>query len=126
MQIDRAIAGKTLLTEFEDAVRERGDAPALHWRTSNGWQALSWREYRGMVRRVAYGLKSLGFKRRNFGVILARNRPEHVIADLGLLYARGVQVSLYNTLAPEQVAYIVGHCEAEVAFVEDPGMLAKF
>src|SRR5262249_28515220 len=41
-------------------------------------------------------------------------------------YARGVPVSLYNTLAPEQVAYIVGHCDAEVAFVEDTEMLGKF
>jgi len=35
-RIERAIAGKTLLTAFEDAVREGGDAPALHWRTDAG------------------------------------------------------------------------------------------
>jgi long-subunit acyl-CoA synthetase (AMP-forming) len=124
--IERAIAGKTLLTEFEDAVREGGDAPALHWRGPDGWHSLSWREYRATVRRVAYGLKSLGIQPRSFGVILCRNRPEHVISDLGLLYARCVPVTLYNTLAPEQLAYIVGHCEVVVAFVEDAGMLAKF
>jgi long-chain acyl-CoA synthetase len=125
-RIERSIAGKTLLTEFEDAVSELGDAPVLHWRTESGWRSLSWREYRQLVRRVAYGLKSLGFTPRGFGVILTRNRPEHLIADLGLLYARGVPVSLYNTLAPEQLAYIVGHCEAQVAFAEDAGMLARF
>ena len=125
-RIDREIGGKTLLTEFEDAVREQGDAPALHWRTPTGWQSLSWSEYRAQVRRVAYGLKALGLSSKQFGVILARNRPEHLIADLGLLYARGVPVSLYNTLAPEQVAYIAGHCKAVVAFVEDVGMLARF
>jgi long-chain acyl-CoA synthetase len=125
-QIEQRIAGKTLLTEFEDAVRERGDAPALHWRTVDGWQTLSWRDYRDQVRRAAYGLKALGFNRGSFGVILTRNRPEHLIADLALLYARGAPVSLYNTLAPDQIAYIAGHCEAEVAFVEDAGMLAKF
>src|SRR5690348_10691394 len=76
-RIDRAIAGKTLLNSFEDAVHERGDAPALHWRTSAGWQALSWRDYHATVKRVAYGLRSLGFSPRSFGVILTRNRPEH-------------------------------------------------
>jgi long-chain acyl-CoA synthetase len=125
-RIEQGIKGKTLVTEFEDAVRERGDAPALHWRTPQGWQLLSWNDYRATVRRVAYGLKSLGFHARAFGVILTRNRPEHLIADLGLLYARGVPVSLYNTLSREQLAYIVGHCEAEVAFVEDADMLAGF
>ncbi|HEX8967980.1 MAG TPA: long-chain fatty acid--CoA ligase [Chloroflexota bacterium] len=126
-EIDRLIAGKTLLTEFRDAVLERGDAPALHWRAAAGWRALSWRDYRDQVRRAAYGLKALGFKGRGgLGVILIRNRPEHVIADLALLFARGVPVSLYNTLAPDQVAYIAGHCQAEIAFVEDAGMLARF
>ena len=125
-RIEAAIAGKTVLTEFRDAVTERGDAPALHWRSPAGWHALSWREYRDVVRRAAYGLKSLGFQPGGFGTILMRNRPEHVIADLALLFARGVPVSLYNTLAPEQIAYIVAHCEAEVAFVEDAGMLARF
>jgi long-chain acyl-CoA synthetase len=125
-RIESAIAGKTLLTVFEDAVREHGDAPALHFRDDAGWHAISWREYRDRVRRVAYGLKSLQLSRRGFGVILMRNRPEHVIADLALLYARGVPVSLYNTLASEQLAYIANHCEAEVAFVEDLEMLGRF
>src|SRR5438270_3576987 len=125
-EIDRAIDGKTLLTEFRDAVAEQGDTPALHWRTAEGWHALTWREYQQQVRRAAYGLRGLGLSRGAFGVILARNRPEHVIADLALLFARGVPVSLYNTLAPEQIGYIAAHCEAQVAFVEDKGMLARF
>jgi len=125
-RIEAAIAGKTLLTEFRTVVAEVGDAPALHWRTAAGWQVLSWREYRDVVRRAAYGLKSLGLPSGGFGTILMRNRPEHLIADLALLFARAVPVSLYNTLAPEQIAYIAAHCEAEVAFVEDAGMLDRF
>ena len=125
-RIEQAIAGKTLLTEFEDAVRERSDTPAHHWRGEDGWHSRSWLAYRELVRQVAYGLKSLGLERGSFGVILTRNRPEHLVADLALLYARGVPVSLYNTLAAEQLAYIVAHCDARVAFVEDVGMLAKF
>jgi long-chain acyl-CoA synthetase len=125
-RIEHAVAGKTLLTEFSEAVAQRGDAPALHWRTPEGWQALSWNGYRSQVRRAAYGLKALALKHGGFGVIMIRNRPEHLIADLGLLFARGVPVSLYNTLAPAQIAYVAGHCEAEVAFVEDVGMLARF
>jgi long-chain acyl-CoA synthetase len=35
-------------------------------------------------------------------------------------------VSLYNTLAPEQVQYIAAHCDAVIAIVEDGAFLAKF
>src|SRR5262249_24100934 len=100
-RIEQGIAGRTLLAAFEDAVRDRGDAPALHWRTPEGWQQLTWRQYRETVRKVACGLRSLGVKPRTFAALLSRNRPEHLIADLGVLYARGVPVSLYNTLAPD-------------------------
>jgi long-chain acyl-CoA synthetase len=125
-RIEAVIAGKTVLTEFRRAVAEVGEIPALHWRTAVGWQALTWREYHAAVRRAAYGLKSLGLRSGAFGAIMMRNRPEHLIADLAVLFARGVPVSLYNTLAPEQIGYIAAHCEAQVAFVEDAAMLARF
>ncbi len=46
------------------------------------------------------------FKPGEFGLIMARNRPEHLTADLAILHAGGIPVSLYNTLAPGQVEYI--------------------
>jgi long-chain acyl-CoA synthetase len=124
--LDRMIAGKTVLSVFLDTVRAHADRPALHRRTDAGWKSMTWSEYRDRVRELAHGLRANGFKPGSFAVIMARNRPEHVIADLGVLFARGVPVSLYNTSAPEQIAYIAGHCEATVAFVEDAAFLARF
>src|SRR5919109_801754 len=40
------------------------------------------------------------------------------VGDLGVLHAGATAVSIYNTLAPEQIAYIAGHCGAKVAVVE--------
>src|SRR5437762_10724925 len=57
---------------------------------------------------------------------MARNAPEHVIADLGIVHAGGAAISVYNTLAPEQLEYVANHSEATVAFVEDAGFLEKF
>jgi long-chain acyl-CoA synthetase len=113
------IAGRTVLSVFLDTVHAHPELPALHWRTDEGWKSMTWSDYRHRVREVACGLRALGFKPGSFAVVMARNRPEHVIADLGVLFARGVPVSLYNTLAPDQIAYIAGHCEAAVAFVDD-------
>ena len=57
---------------------------------------------------------------------MARNVPEHVIADLGIVHAGGAAISVYNTLAPEQIEYVANHSEATVAFIEDEGFLEKF
>jgi long-chain acyl-CoA synthetase len=126
-EIDRRIEGKTLCSVFAATVARLGDREAMSGKTAAGERrALSWNDYRERVREVALGLHALGVTPRSFGVIMARNRPEHLIADLGLVHAGATPVSLYNTLAPEQVSYIANHCDARVAIVEDAGFLAKF
>jgi long-chain acyl-CoA synthetase len=121
-----AIEGKTLLTLLSDMAEKLGDQPALKWKEGDGWRSLSWRQYREAVLDAAAGLRSLGFKPGDFSLIMSRNRPEAVIADLATLHARGISVHLYNTLPPEQVEYIANHCEASFALLEDGGFMAKF
>ena len=124
--IDAEVSGKTVPTMFADAVRQWGDKPALHWKENGDWRTLTWKGYRDEVAALTLGLRSLGFGPGQFGLIMARNAPEHVIADLGLVHAGGAAISVYNTLAPEQIEYVANHSEASVAFVEDEGFLAKF
>ena len=124
--IDAAVSGKTICTIFADAVGKWGDRPALHWKSNGGWETLTWRDYRDQVAAVTLALRSLGFGPGQFGLIMARNAPEHVIADLGIVHAGGAAISVYNSLAPEQIEYVANHSEATVAFVEDEGFLQKF
>ena len=124
--IDAAVSGRTVCTLFSDAVAKWGDRAALHWKDDGEWRSLTWRAYRDEVAAVTLALRSLGFGPGQFGLIMARNAPEHVIADLGIVHAGGAAISLYNTLAPEQVEYVANHSEATVAFVEDEAYLAKF
>src|SRR5205809_1745338 len=124
--IDAAVSGKTVCTEFASAVSRWGDHPALHWKENGDWRTLTWSEYRDEVAAVTLGLRSIGFGPGQFGLIMARNAPEHVIADLGIVHAGGAAISVYNTLAPEQLEYVANHSEATVAFVEDAGFLEKF
>ena len=124
--IDKAVSGKTVCTVFADAVAKWGDKPALHWKEDGEWRSLTWNGYRDEVAAVTLALRSLGFGPGQFGLIMARNVPEHVIADLGIVHAGGTSISVYNTLAAEQVEYVANHSEATIAFVEDEGFLAKF
>ena len=124
--IDAAVSGKTVCTIFREAVATWGDRPALRWKEDGGWRSLTWREYRDEVAAVTLALRSLGFGPGQFGLIMARNTPEHVIADLGIVHAGGAAISVYNTLAPEQIEYVANHSEATVAFAEDEAFLEKF
>src|SRR6202165_3531441 len=124
--IDRAVSGKTVCTLFADAVAKWGERPALRWKENGDWRTITWKGYGDEVAATTLALRSLGFGPGQFGLIMARNVPEHVIADLGIVHAGGAAISVYNSLAPEQVEYVANHSDATVAFVEDEGFLAKF
>ena len=123
--IDQVVEGKTVCTMFAETAARQPDADALRWLEGGVWRSLTWAQYRERVRDVTLALKARGFGRGQFALILARNVPEHLIADLGIVHAGGAAISVYNTLAPEQIEYLANHSEASVAFVEDEGFLGK-
>ncbi len=53
-----------------------------------------------------------------FVAIWSRNRSEATIADYAVMHARGVPVFIYPTIAADQAADLIGHCEATVVIAE--------
>ncbi len=125
-QIEQEVRGRTLCDLLAEHADGRGDAPAMSWKRDGAWQTLSWRQYRERVAEVAMGLAGLGVGRGDFVAIMATNRPEHVQADQAAIHAGATPTSFYFTLAPEQIRYVAGHCEAKVAVLEDRDMLKRW
>jgi long-chain acyl-CoA synthetase len=124
--LDAAVKGKTLCDILARNASTFGDRPALSWKQGSAWSRLSWREYREQVAQVALALRGLGVGAGDCVAIMARNRPEHVVVDLAALHTRATPVSLYNSMAPGQIAYVARHCEAKVAVVEDVDYLRRW
>jgi long-chain acyl-CoA synthetase len=57
---------------------------------------------------------------------MMRNIPEFHIADLAVVFCGATPISIYNSSPPDQVAYLVGHCRAKLAVVENRGFLDRF
>jgi long-chain acyl-CoA synthetase len=125
-QIEAEIEGGTLLTAYAETVAERPELVAHRWRGEDGtWHELTYEQVREKVRDLALGLAVSGLEPGDFVVIWSRNRSEATIADYAVMHAGGVPVFLYPTLAPEQAAYIAGHCGATVAIAENEATLAR-
>jgi len=118
----RAVNFPTLF--FEQAERRRKRI-ALRYKDYGIWRRISWAEYAAGVREVAAGLISLGVGRGDRVAILGENCPEWLICDLAVMSIGGVTCGIYTTSAPEQVAYIVGHSEAKVIFIENEEQVDK-
>jgi long-chain acyl-CoA synthetase len=124
--IDAAIEGMTLCDVIARNAKTYPDDPAFSWKAGGAWRSMTWSEAYALGSALAMGLRQLGVGSGDFVAIMARNRPEHVLADMAVLHAGATPVSFYNTLAPEQIAYMAGHCEAKVAIVEDTGFLERW
>src|SRR6266568_3061524 len=75
--------------------------------------------------RSAMRLASLGLQPGDVVCLLSGNRLEWHIADYGSLSSGAVTVPVYSTNSPPQVAYIAGHSEARLIFVENEEQLRK-
>ncbi|MQW75981.1 AMP-binding protein [Nocardioides sp. dk4132] len=133
--IEEQIAGQTLVDALARTVDERGDAPAYSDKVgilapgaphAPGWRTLSWREVREQALDAAAGLLALGVEPGATVAIMSSNRIEHVVADLGAVHAAAVPMSVYLTLAPDQVSFIAGHSEPAVVVLEGADQLDRW
>ena len=127
--VEAAIAGRTLCDVLRDTVAARGDLPAYSDKLGddgNGWRTLTWTEVRETALDLAAAMIDAGLPAGGTVAIMGSNRIEHVLADIATLHAGGVPMSIYNTLAPEQVAYVAAHSSPSIAILEGDDQLARW
>ena len=78
------------------------------------------------MRELAAGFAALGLAPGERVALMLPNRTEHVLADLGAVHAGGLGVTIYATLAPEQIAFVAGDCDARIAVVDGAAELARW
>jgi len=133
-EIEDVIAGRTLCDELRHVAETSGDAYAYSDEAANGadagagdgWRSLTWSQARQQVLEVAAGFAALGLVPGDRVALMLPNRSEHVLADLGAVHAGGLGVTLYATLAPEQIAYVAGDCDARIAVLDGAAELARW
>lgn len=119
--------GMTVCSAFLDTVAAHPQQVALRWRAADEtWHELTYADYAERVARVAAGLRSKGVQAGDRIVLMMRNIPEFHVIDVAAYFCGATPVSIYNSSAPEQIEYLVNHCEAVVAIVEDAGFLERF
>jgi long-chain acyl-CoA synthetase len=117
-EIEHEIAGSTLLTAYAETVARAPDVVAHSWLVDGAWRSLTYRQVYEQVRDATLGLTAAGFRPGEFAAVWSRNRSEATVADYAVMHARGVPVFIYPTIAADQAADIIAHCEATVVIVE--------
>jgi len=110
---------------FFQQVNTQRDRIALRRKEFGIWNRITWDEYGKMVKTTAAGLIYAGLQAGDRVAILGDNRPEWLVCHLATMTIGCVTCGVYSTNAPEQVAYVVGHSESKLLFVENEEQVDK-
>jgi len=116
---------ETIPALFQQTAGRRPDAPALFFRAGERWLPITWKEYARAVTRLGNALLSEALQPNDRVALWSANRPEWQIADLAILHAGLATVAIYQTLAPDQVKYLLSHSESKVLIVENRQLLDR-
>ncbi|MGX1806057.1 fatty acid--CoA ligase FadD11 [Nocardia sp. NPDC055321] len=94
------------------------DPGAIALRTPGDTATLTWAQYSAGVRAAAAGLAALGVGRGDTVAFMMSNRIDFFPLDVGAQHLGATSFSLYNTLASEQIEFVLGNAGARVVICE--------
>ncbi|WP_101068360.1 AMP-binding protein [Roseovarius salinarum] len=104
---------------------EFGGRPAYREKEFGIWQSWTWAEAEKEIESLALGLINLGVEEGDFIAIIGRNRPHFYWTFVAAQSVGAIPVPLYQDAAAEEMAYVMAHCGARFAVVEDQEQVDK-
>jgi long-chain acyl-CoA synthetase len=109
---------KNLVTLFEAQAKTRGGQTAVKHKRDGAWRDVSWAEMARRARDVADGLAALGLQRGDRVAIIGETSLEWILADLGILGAGGITVTIYQSNKAAECQYILADSGARYIFCD--------
>ena len=101
--------------------RARTDAArvAIRQKDFGIWKPFTWAQYYERAAHFGQGMLQLGLGAGGHVGVIAENRIEWVLAQMGAGLVGGVTVGVYPTSPSPEVAYVVGHADVSIMVCED-------
>lgn len=119
------MSARTILDLYRTSIEMPRDGYATHY-LPGASRAFSTQEFHRRTVALAAHLPGLGVQRGDRVLLLSENRPEWHMVDLATLAVGAVNVPVYPTLTPAQLAYQLRDSGAVVAMAESPEQMQKF
>ncbi len=106
-----------LVEMFFTRAREKSEAPFLWAKIDGVWQSTSYTAAAQQVANLAAALKRIGLQPGDRVALVSENRPEWLIADLGIMAAGCITVPTYTTNTERDHQHILDDSGARAAIV---------
>ena len=108
-----------LVSMFLTRAEEKGDQPFLWAKRDGEWRPISWGETARQVAALAASLKRIGLQPGDRVCLVSENRPEWLIADLGIMAAGCITVPTYTTNTVRDHSHILENSGARAVIVSN-------
>src|SRR4249919_1130365 len=108
-----------LVAMFLARAAEKGDAPFLWGKRDGAWRPTSWAEAARQVAALAASFKAMGLQPGDRVCLVSENRPEWLIADLGIMAAGCITVPTYTTNTTRDHSHILENSGARAVIVSN-------
>jgi long-chain acyl-CoA synthetase len=109
----------TLPQALVHQARHAAGRVAIRQKRHGIWKPLTWAQLHQRAVHVGLGLAALGVEPGAHVGVLAENRVEWLLSQLGAGLVGAVTVGVYPTSPTNEVAYVLGHADAQVVVCED-------
>jgi len=116
---------KTIPEIFFQTAEKFSKKPALLAKESGVYFSYTFEQVAKKVKIFANVLLDLRIQKGERVAILSENRPEWVIADLGIMSINAIVVPLHTTLNPKAICNVLNHSEAKTVVVAGTDLLLK-
>ncbi len=104
---------------FFNTIDQYGNHDAFYEKVNGQWVGLTFNEVYEKVNAFAAGLRQMGIKKDDKVAILSTNNPRWAISDYAITCLGAVTVTVYPTLIPHQIKYILDDSETKLIIAED-------
>ena len=96
-----------------------GQRVAIRQKDFGIWKPCTWAQYYERAAHFGQGLLELGLPTDGHVGVIAENRIEWVLTQMGTGLVGGITVGVYPTSPSAEVAYVVGHADIAIMVCED-------
>ncbi|MCZ6703447.1 MAG: long-chain fatty acid--CoA ligase [Ignavibacteria bacterium] len=101
------------------------DKNLLNYKVNDKYTGISYTKFKEETELLAFGLVSLGLKRREKIALISENRPEWVYADIASLILGAINVPIYPSLTSATIEFMLNNSESKGIIVSTKFQLNK-
>ena len=115
----------TISQMFYSVASNASDKKIFFYKDKNSWNSLTGKDILSIVKKISFSLHSNDICPKDRVAILSSTSYKWALCDYGILSMGAVTTTVYPSLLPNQIEYILQDSKSRLIFVEDSLQLEK-